>query len=688
MKSSLTALGPYLVQGAQIIVGMFLAVAILIFSIHAVMGLGYPYPLDYGEAPLVDQAMRLAGGENIYQADLSTPPYTIANYPPLYVLAMTPFIKLCGPSFLPGRAIAVFSTLATALFLGLIIHTHTKNRQAAWLSGILFLTFRYVVGWSALARVDMLGLACSSAALYVVSRYHADRRGLWLTALLLLAAIYTRQTYGLAAPLASFVWLWATEGWKKALTLAALVGGAGLFLLLALNGLTQGGFILNIITANVNTFESATLWRYAQELATRAPLLLAGGLLLLCVPRRVSAWPLVAPYLIGSLISAATVGKIGSNVNYLVELSAALSLVTGALVAWSAAGATRGRWWQAPLHAVLLILVSMQAGGLLQQTLEHPVTELKWRVKAEKNQRELYQLVSEHPGPVLADEYMGFLTLQDRPLYIQPFEMTQLANAGRWDQSALLADIHAGKFPLIMIHHFPHAEVYKTRWTPEMLEAIQHDYTLTHSRADTLVYQPRSAVINRLPAEGRCPSAPWRLPTRSDRGMWWFSRGLGFMATGEPGTVPVYAVAEGWLTRRSYWNDTVAIQHIDPLHPGEKIWTVYQGMSDRQDEESFISSSFPPGSVDVPVEAGELLGYQGRWQAQNIWAYLFFVITPAREDGSFPAALVDLANETDTPLPRELEDQGWLDPAPYLKLLHSQVMGQNVWLPWQCQTEE
>ncbi|MCD4738977.1 MAG: hypothetical protein K8R89_06930, partial [Anaerolineae bacterium] len=361
---------------------------------------------------------------------------------------------------------------------------------------------------------------------------------------------------------------------------------------------------------------------------------------------------------------------------------------TGALVAWSAAGATQGRWWQAHLHAVLLLLVSLQAGGLMQQTLMHPVTELKWRVKAEKNQRELETLVREHPGPVLADEYMGLLTLQGRPLYIQPFEMTQLAHAGRWDQSALLADIRAQKFSLIMIHHFPQAEVHKTRWTPEMLDTLKDHYALTHSRADTLVYQPRGAVISRLPAEGRCPAAPWRLPTRSDRGMWWFSRGLGFMAAGEPGTVPVYAVAEGLLTRRSYWNDTVAIQHADPLHPGEKVWTVYQGMSDRQDEESFISSRFPPGSDGIPVTDGELLGYQGRWQKRSIWAYIFFVITPAREDGSFPAALVDLEDETDTPLPREIEEQGWLDPSPYLQLMHSQVIGHLVWLPWECQTEE
>lgn len=101
MKAKLRTLGPYLVQGAQIIAGMFLGLAVLIFAIHAMRGLSHPYPLDYGEAPLVAQALRLASGQNIYRPYLSTPPYTISNYPPLYVLTLTPFIQTFW-SLLPG----------------------------------------------------------------------------------------------------------------------------------------------------------------------------------------------------------------------------------------------------------------------------------------------------------------------------------------------------------------------------------------------------------------------------------------------------------------------------------------------------------------------------------------------------------------------------------------------------------
>ena len=43
----------------------------------------FPYQLDYGEAPELNRALRLARGEPIY-VDWSDPPYQMANYTPLY----------------------------------------------------------------------------------------------------------------------------------------------------------------------------------------------------------------------------------------------------------------------------------------------------------------------------------------------------------------------------------------------------------------------------------------------------------------------------------------------------------------------------------------------------------------------------------------------------------------------------
>jgi hypothetical protein len=87
--------------------------------------------------------------------------------------------------------------------------------------------------------------------------------------------------------------------------------------------------------------------------------------------------------------------------------------------------------------------------------------------------------------------------------------------------------------------------------------------------------------------------------------------GIDIFGLGAVGTIPVYAAYDGLLTREDGWISAVIVRHDDPLHPGQSIWTYYTHMADRSGEHSFIEASFPPGSADVPVRQGDLLGYQG-----------------------------------------------------------------------------
>jgi 4-amino-4-deoxy-L-arabinose transferase-like glycosyltransferase len=189
---------------------IFLAVAAILFLAKALITLSVPFSLDYGEGPLLDQSLRLAAGRSIYTSDVAAPPFTISNYPSLFMLIVSPFVKLFGPTLTAGRLIALLSTLATAVFLALIVRTFTEDRLATAATALIFLANPYVVQWAGLMRVDMLALALalSTAALYLLVRWPKYNRSLIAAGLLLVAAVYTRQSYGLAAPLADFVWLW------------------------------------------------------------------------------------------------------------------------------------------------------------------------------------------------------------------------------------------------------------------------------------------------------------------------------------------------------------------------------------------------------------------------------------------------------------------------------------------------
>ena len=471
------------VAAALLLLAQVLAVSV--FVRQGWEALAFPYPLNYGEGPLLDQAVRLAGFENIYGSDLTRPPYVVSNYPPLFPLVQAPFVWSFGPAFWYGRMISLLAAAAVALFVGLTLHALTRDRLAALAGALIFPAMPYVVRWSSLARVDLLGLALSWAGLFVVVRWPHRRWSVVAAGLCLVVAVYTRQTYALAAPLAAFVWLLARGQRRRALELAGFAGGAALILFGVLNVLTGGGFFLNTVTANLNDFRWERVSLNALGALLACPLLLIGALAFVSfAPRkREPSWWLVAPYLLASVPSALLVGKVGSDVNYLLELSAAFALATGALLAWQR---ERPR-----VRIVLVALLAVQVLALAQSSRVASGLQ-DYVIEGRPEIAQLSKIVAEAEGPVLTDDYMGLLPLHGRRIYLQPFEMTQLSRDGEWNQGPLVRAIEGEEFPVIMIWKPPFArEIKRDRWTLRMLAEIREHYRPTEDLADMVVYRPK-----------------------------------------------------------------------------------------------------------------------------------------------------------------------------------------------------
>jgi 4-amino-4-deoxy-L-arabinose transferase-like glycosyltransferase len=461
--------------------------------------LAYPYPVDYGEGPLLSQVGRLANFENIYTANLTQPPYTITNYPPLYMLLQVPLNWVFGPAFWYGRLLSLLSMAAAAVFLGLTVQALTRDWLAGLVAGSLMLTIPYVKAWAPLFRIDPLALGLSWSALFVLVRGRLTNRKLWLVASLLTEAIYTRQSYGLAAPLAAFTWLLAQKPRRQAFTLAAYVAGLGLALFTLLNLATCGGFFFNIITANLNIFKPAILLYYVGRILGDVPGLIGLSMLYLLFGRKQEkAWWLAGLYLFGGLVSAATIGKIGSNVNYLLELSAGLCLIAGLVMAWlrrqrRSATLPASPWsrakigWQVASLGLTTLLVAQVVwasqidNGYDQYLLQKTGLSIQNEV--------LLRLIKQTDGPVLTGEHMGLLALTDRPIYYQPFEMKQLSDTGVWDQTPFLVELENGQYPLILMYHPQGSDVHERRWTPEMLEVISEHYRYVNNFDQTIVYE-------------------------------------------------------------------------------------------------------------------------------------------------------------------------------------------------------
>ena len=471
---------------AMLPTGMLLLVlltAAALFVADTARVVAYPYPMDYGEGPLLEQTLRLGRLEGIYRADLSAPPYTVSNYPPLYPTVLSPVGRIWGPALWYGRVLSALAMAAAAVFLALILLALTGDRAAALIGGLTLLAFPPVSYWASLYRVDALALALSLGGTWVAVRWTGARVAVPVAALLLAAAIFTRQSYGIAAPLAAAVWVGRTESWRRALALVGLTGVLGAALFEGLELLTRGGFSLNIVTANLNEYRAGSLVQYVTDVGTLMPLsLLAVAAFLLAAPwAGIRSWWLVAPYVVGASISGSTIGKVGSNVNYLIEVGAGVGLALGALIAWL-------RPYRA-IRALVTVLLAADLALLVVASPYRTVTHV--RLKQQDEARQLLEIVHRTSGSVLADEDMGLLPLDGRPIVIQPFEMTQLARAGRWDQRPFLAELDRQAFGAILIYRVPGLGLERQRWTDEMLRVIDRRYVFERRIGLTEIYRPR-----------------------------------------------------------------------------------------------------------------------------------------------------------------------------------------------------
>ena len=511
----------------------------------------YSASIDYGEGPLLDQTLRMSKFENIYRDSISTPPYTVSNYPPIFILVQVPLAWIFGPAFWYGRLISLLGVLITALFICLTLRALTRDWIGAAAGGVLLLTIPYVQHWSLFDRIDNLALVLSWAALFVSVRYlgqaspvgngsmsSAPRKGLdrtkqilgyrpfWLASILFVCSIYTRQTYALAAPFAAFVWLiLGTRGrWLdrilQAVLLGAAVAGLTLVLFLILNLATAGGFYLNIIVANVNSFYWDTVWNYVHQIQDKLwPLMALAGLFLACeaivgiirlvvwlvrrarkAPRpvpaiqtqlpKLSAWALVLPYLLAAGAGSITIGKDGSNVNYLLEFSAALSLAGGAALAWAWQWK---RWYvRLPIQIAVICFLAFQMTIILPWNRKDYVTYMVDRMAHLDDINQVAKIVQETPGIVLADEYMGLIPLAGKQLYFQPFEFKQFSDAKVWDQTNFMAEIMNHKFDVILWYQ-PRSwmDSIKARWTPAQQDMINIYYTIDEKIGDVFVMRPK-----------------------------------------------------------------------------------------------------------------------------------------------------------------------------------------------------
>jgi hypothetical protein len=135
--------------------------------------------------------------------------------------------------------------------------------------------------------------------------------------------------------------------------------------------------------------------------------------------------------------------------------------------------------------------VRLIPGFISHGTLLYDLEVARLNLQDELDQ--LNDVVKNTKGLILIDEYMALLPLQDRNIFFQPFEMTQLTRDGLWDETFFVNQIEEQTFSLIVIFSGWGEVMIRERWSDSVLEAIDEHYVLTDEIAATRLFIPRQS---------------------------------------------------------------------------------------------------------------------------------------------------------------------------------------------------
>jgi hypothetical protein len=452
----------------------------------------YPLGIDQGEGYDAWSGWLVRLGQLPYSTSASLPYYS-SNYPPLWSALVAIPMMWSGPTLAPARVISVVCTVISTMLIAWAAVRLTRREHpavaimAGAIAAVLFLASPYVFHTTPLARVNSMALMFSLLA--VTAAEQPTPRRLALASLALVAAVFTKPT-ALDAVLAIALFVLAVRP-RGLPTLAALFVGPAVVLLLMLQVLTGGTYLLNVATANANPFDFGQLGTYLLNFLVTHGLFVALAVLPVARGIQQRAWSPWTLFFLVAAVMTLTVGKWGAGESYFLPLIALTSVLAGGEIARLLFPPRRlplaarfrppaGTEAAALLSVALLLQAVIMSHGPVADLVglapdRGPQARTLGRIPAAREQEaasEIVRRIREVPGPVLSEE-PSFMLAAGRPVIGNATQLRNLHQSRSWSPDALVADVRARRFDLVILS----AELFP----PPVLDAIGRSYYLDYS---------------------------------------------------------------------------------------------------------------------------------------------------------------------------------------------------------------
>lgn len=488
-----------------------IAIAIVAWRLFAFLDNGlfavrYPFEIDYGEGIVWQQADMIGAGQGY--GDITRYPFIVFHYPPVYHLAGSLTDALLPGDWLgAARLVSLLSTLVAAAICAWMVALGTgrgDNRPAGIVLAVLFfLSAAPVVLWGALARVDMLALVLCLGGLAAGIHSFARPRLIIASALLFVLALFTRQT-AIFAPAALFGVMLILRPRLAVIGIAWSIafGIAGLGLMTAL---TDGLFVNHAFLYNVNRFSLHHFLKISSSAFIDQPqywlvVFLSAIYLIALVFRSIRsegvrlalggsaqriASSVAMAYFLMSLLSFVLVAKIGSNVNYFVDLCAAGAVVLGIAVARFAVSKPPHLPAGNYVGVALVIIIGLNAVVAIP-----PVYRVQAGTRpsiAEQNRT--VDEIRNASKPVISDD-MVLLRKAGKQVPWESAIFSELAYADMWDERQIVRMIDDRRFAFIRTVGQRGIPLFDARYRPAVSQAIDRAYPVTVKNGDFVNHYP------------------------------------------------------------------------------------------------------------------------------------------------------------------------------------------------------
>jgi hypothetical protein len=406
------------------------------------------------EALVALQGNMFAHGQGLYWG-VNRYPYTISAYGPI-LYAISGLLQKWGlPAYQSGRMVS-FAALLTALWLcWQALGYLTKNKFARAAAVILAASTANILFWGTTGQTDMLGATFALAAFtaFLKFREQRDLRALALAGVMVVLAVFTKQTFLAAGAAIGLTLLWdgrkRGEDRKRAIWWISGVAAAGVAIAFGLNTATHGGYFEDAILANFGPF-ALVFFKLRQHVEY---LLLTGsGVIVAALAgvRRISRR--TAPlYLYAALATAVwllTAPKIGSDLNYQIEMMLVFAICAGValdrLDFFDSIFTGRRSWvtlLQMPLVLHLAVNLLLTGRGVAERALEEP---------AKARETAALQPFVSRPGKLFLGQYDPLVQYRGS-IDIEPYIYCLLVKAGITKPEPVLLDLATRRFSTIIL---------------------------------------------------------------------------------------------------------------------------------------------------------------------------------------------------------------------------------------------